>query len=433
LQTLTDQGRRGILDQVEALARSGLRAVAVATRPAPDGQVEVDNLVFVGVCAFADPPKPSAPAAIARLREAGVRIRILSGDHPEAVRRIAVLMGLRDAVLTGEEIDRLTPAALRVRVGSSDAFARLTPNQKVRVVRALQAAGEVTGFLGDGINDAPGIKTADVGLSVDGATGVAREAADMILLAGDLEVVADGVAEGRRTFLNILKYVRMGASSNFGNMLSMAAASLFLPFLPMLPIQILLNNLLYDVSEVGIPMDGAPADEVARPQAWNLRALLRFTLIMGAVSSVFDMATFWVLGWRHPSTPGLFQTGWFMESMASQILVIFVIRVRRPFWTSFPHPALAASSLGALAVALALPFSPWAALLGFRPPSWPVLGALAGLVAVYILAAEAAKRWAQAPTHERRVRRRQLRLDGGRGSPGRLGLRARKTDPALLR
>ena len=229
------------------------------------------DLTFEGLCTFADPPKDSAPAAVARLAAAGIRIVILSGDDPLVVTRLAKLVGLRsERVISGADLNALSVDALRVRVRDTDIFARLTPDQKVRIVHALSAGGEIVGFMGDGVNDAPAIKAADVGLSVDGATGVARAAADMILLDADLAVVADGVEEGRRTFANILKYVRMGASSNFGNMLSMAAASLFLPFLPMLATQILLNNLLYDVSEIGIPFDTVRTADIAKPQRWRI-------------------------------------------------------------------------------------------------------------------------------------------------------------------
>src|SRR6202163_790699 len=239
---------------VHALAQDGLRTVAIASRPWPKPTREVEaadetDLVFEGLCAFADPPKPTAAAAIARLAGAGIRLKILSGDDPVVVKRLAGLVGLNaEQVLSGSDVAALSDDALAVRVQSVDAFGRLAPDQKSRIVKALQAKGQIVGFLGDGINDAPALKVADIGLSVEGATGVAQAAADMILLASDLEVVADGVAEGRRTFANILKYVRMGASSNFGNMLSMAIASIALPFLPMLPTQILLNNLLYDLS-----------------------------------------------------------------------------------------------------------------------------------------------------------------------------------------
>jgi Mg2+-importing ATPase len=247
------------------------------------------------------------------------------------------------------------------------------------------------GFLGDGINDAPGLKAADVGLSVEGATGVAQAAADMILLAPDLEVVADGVEEGRRTFANILKYVRMGASSNFGNMLSMAAASLFLPFLPMLPMQVLLNNLFYDVSEIGIPFDNVRSDATAQPQVWDLAALMRFAAIMGPLSSAFDLLTFAGLLLVFHAAPDEFRTLWFLESMATQILVVFIIRTNGRPWRSAPHPVLATSSLVALLVALATPFLPVAAWLGFVTPSLAQCSAIGLVVAAYLVCAELLK------------------------------------------
>jgi len=236
------------------------------------------------------------------------------------------------------------------------------------------------------------LKAADIGLSVDGATGVAQAAADMILLAPDLEVVADGVEEGRRTFANILKYVRMGASSNFGNMLSMAVASLFLPFLPMLPTQILLNNLLYDFSEIGIPFDTVRPEATAQPQVWDLGALMRFAGVMGPLSSAFDFLTFAGLLLLFHVTPDEFRTAWFVESMATQILVIFIIRTNGLPWSNRPHPALTASSLAALAMALILPFSAIGAWFGFSALPLAVTLSIALLVAVYLVAAELAKR-----------------------------------------
>jgi Mg2+-importing ATPase len=394
--------RDRVLAEVGALAEQGLRTVAVATRAGTFASLAdpavIKDMTFEGLCVFADPPKATAKAAIERLAAAGVRVKILSGDHPAVVKRLAGMVGLNvDRVLTGQDIVMLSAAALAVQVRKVDAFARLSPDQKARLVRALQAGGGVVGFLGDGVNDAPGLKTADIGLSVDGASGAARDAADMILLDTDLAVVADGVEEGRRTFVNVLKYVRMGGSSNFGNMLSMAAASLMLPFLPMLPTQILVNNLLYDISEVGLPLDNVGADEVARPQVWSLEALMRFSAIMGPLSSVFDLLTFGGLYWLLRAQPAAFRAGWFLESMATQILVIFIIRTRARAWRSAPHPLLTATSLGALAVALALPFSPLAGWLRFQAPGVAALVMLAGLVLTYLLCAELLKGWAFGP------------------------------------
>jgi P-type Mg2+ transporter len=389
--------RAKVLAAAQDLAGKGLRAVAVASRPwtgaprDPSAQDET-GLAFEGLCTFADPPKASAPAAVARLATAGVRVVILSGDDPLVVGRLAGIVGLRSQqVVTGLDLDRLSVDALRVRTRDTDVFARLSPDQKVRIVHALRATGEVVGFLGDGVNDAPAIKSADVGLSVDGATGVARAAADMILLDADLAVVADGVEEGRRTFANILKYVRMGASSNFGNMLSMAAASLFLPFLPMLATQILLNNLLYDVSEIGIPFDNVHTADIGRPQRWRTQDIVRFAAVMGPLSSVFDLATFGALYLGFGAGPMMFRSGWFLESIATQTLVVFLIRTRGRPWRDMPSPILTATTLGALALALAVPFSPLAGWLGFQAPPPAVSLALAGIVAAYLISAELLK------------------------------------------
>ena len=406
LCSLDNDGREAAMRRVRELASEGLRTVAVASRRwnGPLREVETEdekNLVFEGLCAFADPPKPTAAAAIARLAASGVGLKILSGDDPVVVRRLAGLVGLTPArVLSGADIAELSDEALAVQVRSTDAFGRLAPDQKSRIVKALQAGGHVVGFLGDGINDAPALKVADVGLSVEGATGVAQAAADMILLASDLEVVADGVEEGRRTFANILKYVRMGASSNFGNMLSMAAASIALPFLPMLPTQILLNNLLYDCSELGIPFDRVAAQATGRPQVWSMSRLVRFAAIMGPLSSVFDILTFVALIHLFTASPEEFRTAWFIESMATQILVIFVIRTDGPPWQNFPDPALAASSLTALLVAMVLPFTPLGAWLGFVTPAPDMMLGIALLVIVYLACAELLKPFAIRGEHK---------------------------------
>jgi Mg2+-importing ATPase len=421
---LDPAARTAAVERVQALAAQGLRSVAIASRPwagEPRDPIAEDEtgLDFVGLCTFADPPKTTAPAAVARLAAAGIRVVVLSGDDPIVVQRLGKIVGLSaDRVIGGAELRQLSADALRVRARDTDLFGRLTPDQKVRVVDALRANGEVVGFLGDGINDAPGIKAADVGLSVDGATGVARAAADMILLDTDLAVVADGVEEGRRTFANIMKYIRMAASSNFGNMLSMAAASLFLPFLPMLAIQILLNNLLYDISETGIPFDTVAADEIAGPQRWRQHDLLRFSVIMGPLSSAFDVATFAVLFLLFRAGPEEFRTGWFLESIATQTLVVFLIRTRGRFWRNAPGRALAASTLGALTVALAVPFSPLDAWFGFRAPPLPVIAILAAIVVAYLGCAELVKALAMSAPDRRRsgaaAREARSRRDGRR-------------------
>jgi len=391
-------------------AAQGYRLLATAWKemPADVHELRIEDerdLTIAGFCVFVDPPKPSAAIAVARLAAAGVRVKVISGDHEAVVRHVVETLKIpARKLLTGAEIEGLTQSALIHRVQTTDLFARVSPDQKTRIIHALQARGHTVGFIGDGVNDAPAIRAAEVGLSVDGATDIARSAADMILLAPDLGVLADGVEEGRRTFANILKYVRMGTSSNFGNMLSMALASLVLPFLPLLPVQILLNNLIYDLSEVGIPFDGVDRQDLARPRAWDMREILRFTLIMGALSSLFDLATFAVLSKVFHADAEQFRTAWFAESIATQILVIFVIRTTGPAWMSRAHPVLVASSIGALALAFALVATPLGAGFGFVTIPWAMVAAIAVLVVAYLASAEAAKKFAGARHRRRRWR-----------------------------
>ncbi|MDQ0391059.1 magnesium-translocating P-type ATPase [Labrys monachus] len=395
---LDEAMRAKLVALFEEKGRQGLRLLAVARRAMPPdcSKVEVDaeaGLVFVGCAIFVDPPKASATEAVARLMEAGVAVKIISGDAAAVVLHLVETLHLpAQGILSGDEIASLSEAALIDRVGRTNLFVRISPDQKSRIVRALRRAGHTVGFIGDGINDAPAIHAADVGLSVEGGTDVAREAADIILLAPDLGVLGDGIVEGRRTYANIMKYIRMGTSSNFGNMLSMALASLILPFLPLAPLQILLNNLIYDVSEIGIPFDVTDREMLAAPQAWDMKAVLRFTLIMGPLSSLFDIATFILLHWGFASDVAVFRTAWFVESISTQILVIFVIRTARPLWASRPHPVLVATSLGALAAALFLALSPLGAFVGFVPLPAPTLLAVIGISAAYLASAAILKR-----------------------------------------
>jgi len=382
--------------ELESLGAAGLRVLAIASKPLAadcgDARDEA-GLALVGFAAFADPPKAGAAHALRALAASGVRVKVLTGDGEAVTRHLCGQVGLPvDGVLMGADLARLDDRALAARAESVHVFCRLNPAQKERIVRVLKTRGHVVGYIGDGVNDAPALHSADVGLSVDNAVDVAKEAADIILLRRDLEVVHRGALEGRRTFVNIRKYLLMGTSSNFGNMFSMAGAAVFLPFLPLLPTQVLLNNLLYDVSEVPIPLDGADAAEIARPQTWDMALVRDFMWVLGPVSSLFDFLTFYVLlAWLDASET-LFRTGWFVESLATQVLVIFVIRTRGNAWKSRAAPALVATCLAVVALAIALPFTPLAAPLGFEAPPPAFLLALAALTAAYLVLAEVVKR-----------------------------------------
>ena len=390
-------------DRIEQLendyAQNGFRLLAVAVRSLPAhqdmaGLADERDLTLAGFCVFADPPKRDAASAVANLAAAGIQLKIISGDHAAVVDHVAAAVGLpARRTLSGAEIDQLTDSGLLANVDGIDIFARVDPDQKRRIIRALRLRGHIVGFLGDGVNDAPAIHAAHVGLSVSGATEVARAAADIILLEQDLSVLEAGVREGRRTFANILKYVRMGTSSNFGNMLSMALASVVLPFLPLLPLQILLNNLLYDLSEIGIPFDEVDKEDLAQPHGWDMAEILRFTLAMGAVSSLFDAATFVVLLKLFETDAALFQTSWFLESIATQVLVIFLIRSRRPLGReNGPHPVLIATSLGAIAVAIVLAAGPFKSLFGFVALPANLAISVVAITLAYLTVAEVAKR-----------------------------------------
>ena len=394
-----DQRARDLAQrQLEALESQGQRVLGVAYRELPrshDHAVVGDEseLIFCGFAAFLDPPKSSAVKTLSALAAAGVQVKILTGDSERVTSHLCATLGIAVAgTLTGAEVERMNDDALSASVEGTSLFCRVSPAQKNRIILALRSRGHVVGYLGDGINDAPALHSADVGLSVDTAADVAREAADMILTRHDLGVLHDGVMEGRRTFANVRKYIMMGTSSNFGNMFSMAAASVFLPFLPMLPVQILLNNILYDVSEVPIPLDRVDAEAIRAPQAWDMRFIRNFMLAIGLVSSLFDFLTFYVLLAVMNAGEALFQTGWFIESLVTQVLVIFIIRTRGNPLASPPSRALIATSLAVVALAVAFPFLPWAQAFGFERPSAFFFAVLAALVVVYLAVVEIAKR-----------------------------------------
>lgn len=396
-----DEAWKGRLDEIQRnYQQNGLRLLGVAIReiqPRKSPQLDDETgLTFVGFCIFSDPVKSDAAGAVAELASLGIGLKIISGDQASVVQHVAAAIGVPSNVAAvGSEIENLSDEALAALVGRVDLFARVDPDQKKRIIVALRRNGHIVGFVGDGVNDAPAIHAAHVGLSVDGATEVARAAADIILLSPSLNMLAAGVREGRRTLANIMKYVRMGTSSNFGNMLSMAMASVALPFLPLLPLQILLNNLLYDLSEVGIPFDDVEIEDIKAPRTWDMHAILRFTMVMGALSSVFDIATFATLLLGFEANEDIFRTGWFLESIATQILVIFLIRSSRPPWRAIrPNMILVVTSLGALTLACALPFGPLQETFGFVGLPWRITATIACLTIGYLVAAEYVKHWA---------------------------------------
>jgi len=359
---------------LDALGAQGFRALGIASRlvDATHQTAAINDeteLVFSGFAVFLDPPKASAGATILAMGEAGISVKVLTGDNELVTRHVFSEIGVPvTGVLTGDALTHLSDEALIGQLSRVNLFCRVNPQQKHRILLALKRKGHVVGFLGDGINDAPALHAADVGISVDGAADVARAAADLILLDHDLSVVREAVVQGRNTVMNVSKYVLMGSSSNFGNMFSMAGAALFLPFLPMLPIQILLNNLLYDVSEIAIPFDHVDPEAIVGPVTWDVKLIERFMLIFGPLSSVFDFLTFYVLLHLFGAGEALFQTGWFVESIATQILVVFAIRTRRRFYLSKPNGFLVGMALGAVAVAVALPFTPVGRWFGFVAP-----------------------------------------------------------------
>ncbi len=395
---------------VDSASADGFRLVAVGSRAlAPeeigaagtDGKARLADpenverdLVFEGLILFSDPPKEGVGETIAQLRRDGVALKVVTGDNDLVARHVAEQVGLVvEGVLTGEQMRGLTHPALVARAKRTTIFARVDPDQKLQVIRALHDGGAVVGYLGDGINDAPALHAADVGISVDNATDVARSAADIILLEPSLAAIHQGVVEGRRTFANTLKYIRMGTSSNFGNMLSMTGAALVLPFLPMTPGQILLNNLIYDASQTAIPTDLVDPEVEALPARWDIRGVERFMVLFGPISSIFDFVTFGLLLLVLGQNEKAFHTGWFIESLFTQILVVLVIRTRRsPFWRSRPSRALVAAIVVALAAAVLIPVGPLGGLLGFAglPPVFWVL--LAGIVAAYLALVEVVKR-----------------------------------------
>jgi Mg2+-importing ATPase len=403
--------------EYERLSADGFRVLALATKElapralAPDGvlsygKADECNLILEGYVAFLDPPKETATAAIKALQNLGVSVKVITGDNELCSRKVCKEVGLStDTVLLGDAVEKMTDGELADAAEKTTLFARVSPAHKERIIRALQSHKHTVGFMGDGINDAPALHAADVGISVDTAVDIAKESADMILLEKSLLVLEEGVIEGRKVFSNIIKYVRMGASSNFGNMFSVLGASVFLPFLPMSPVQILANNLLYDIGQTAIPTDAVDAETIVKPRTWDTKELTRFIVFIGPCSSIFDYSTYFLMLYvfkcadvstaqAAAHSQSLFQTGWFVESLLTQALVIHVIRTNKiPFLQSRASPFVTAMSVVTAAIGIAIPFSFLGRYLGFTtlpPLYWPLL---ALTLLCYMLLTQGVKMW----------------------------------------
>jgi len=409
IHVIIDLIKNDLLEEYEALSRDGYRVLAIAYREYPrDKQVfsvaDECELILLGYIAFLDPPKGSAAKAIALLKQVGVSTKILTGDNALVTRKICHDVGLvNEEVIVGDQLLSLNEGQLGEMVEKYNVFARLSPSQKESIIIALQKRGHVVGYMGDGINDAPSMRVADVGISVDTAVDVAKESADVILLENSLVVLEEGIIEGRKVFGNIIKYIRMGASSNFGNMFSVVGGSFFLPFLPMLPIQFLVNNLLYDASQIGIPSDKVDEEYLLTPRKWDIANIRRFMVYVGPLSSIFDYGTFFLMLYifnchffkqDNDQYEQLFHTGWFVESILTQTLIVHIIRTRKvPFFGSMASPWLLFTTLAVMAVGAYLPYSPFAGYLKFRPLPLAFWYWIAAFLFTYSLITHYVKTW----------------------------------------
>ena len=414
-----------LIQQVNDLSEDGFRVLAVATKKlgaqTSFSKSDESGLVMVGYLAFLDPPKDTSAKAITALRQHGITVKVITGDNDLVTRKVCTEVGINaDKILLGNQVETMTDAQLAEAVETMDVFARQSPMHKKRIVQALQKKGHVVGFMGDGINDAPALRAADVGISVDTAVDIAKESADVILLEKDLMVLEEGVIEGRKVFVNILKYIRMGASSNFGNMFSMLGAAALFKFQPMLPLQILTNNLLYDFSQVPIPTDNVGANVIAKPRPWQMGEIAKFMLLIGPISSIFDYTTFGIMWFVfkcnnamaaaqitpeltakfkdeaifHTHAAQMFHTGWFVESIMTQTLIIHVIRTNLiPFIQSRASWQLSMTTILIMLIGAVLPYSPLAGPLGFVPLPWQFWGLLALTLICYLALTQLIKGW----------------------------------------
>jgi Mg2+-importing ATPase len=407
--------RDDLMDEYRNLSAEGYRVLAIAYREFDRTKhvfsvADESQMTLLGYIAFFDPAKDTSAKAIEALSRHGVAVKILTGDNELVTKKVCrdVAMTITK-IVTGPQLARMDEASFAREVNEANVLARLTPDQKEKVIATLRNQGHVVGFMGDGINDVLAMKAADVGISVDTAVDVAKESADIILLEKSLLVLEDGIMEGRKVFGNIIKYIKMGASSNFGNMFSVVGGAYFLPFLPMAPIQVLVNNLLYDFSQVGIPLDNVDEEYLAKPRKWNIKSIQKFMIFIGPISSIFDYATFILMlyyfgciAFKKPATPppqkayleNLFHTGWFVESLLTQTLIVHIIRTQRiPFLESRPSKPMLFATLAVMAVGVWLPFSPWAKFLGFVPLPRVYFIWLTGFLLAYAVLTHSVKMW----------------------------------------
>ncbi|RAZ91102.1 magnesium-translocating P-type ATPase [Mesorhizobium hawassense] len=398
LQPLGSTERQTIDEKFRRWSAQGYRVLGLAIRRFEDkkgfSREDETAMAFAGFLLFLDPPKEGVRKTLSALADRGIGVKVISGDNRYVAAHLAEAVGLRsDRIMTGEDLSKLTKNGLLAGVRKTDLFVEIDPNQKERIVEALRRSGHVVGYLGDGINDAPALHEADIGISVDTAVDVAREAADIILLKRDLGVLVHGVDDGRKTFANTMKYISITTSANFGNMISMAAASLYLPFLPLLAKQILLNNFLSDIPALAIAGDNVDADQVRKPRHWDIHFVRRFMVSFGLVSSLFDFATFAFLLLVVRAASATFQTAWFVESVLTELAIVLVVRTQRRLWRSRPSRLLVALALSIGVVTIAIPFAPFAGWFGFVPLSVPVLAGLLAITTLYIVVSEVTKTW----------------------------------------
>jgi Mg2+-importing ATPase len=396
--TTIEETKNLIQKQFADFCANGLRVIGVCYKDVTGDPVinkdDETGMIFIGFIALSDPPKKGIIDSINELRKTGITLKIITGDNHLVAKHLASAIGLlSNEILTGHDLHNLTDEALQRKVSSVDIYAEIVPAQKERIVKAFQKAGSAVGYLGDGINDANALKAADVGISIENAVDVAKEAADLVLLDRNIDVIREGVAEGRKTFMNTLKYIFVTTSANFGNMFSMAIASLILPFLPLLPVQILLNNFLSDLPAISIASDNVDREFLAKPRRWDMKYIKRFMVVFGLQSSLFDFATFGLLLYVYHTSAAEFRTAWFMESLLTEILILLIIRTRGSFFKSKPSKYLLIASSLTFSASFVIPYLPIAKVFGLYPLPLNLFLGILFIILVYILMAEISKRF----------------------------------------